>query len=612
MRKELMRLIIGFLFFVIGISCGAQTDIGLISFIVGYLILGIDVIFKAIRNIIKGKVFDEHLLMSIATLGAFILKEYPEGVAVMLFYQVGELFQDYASEKSKKSIKSLLDIRPDYANLMIDGKPQRVSPEEVKIGDTIIVKPGEKVPLDSLVLDGVSTVDTSVLTGESVPRTVKRDSKVLSGCINLSGTLFLKVEKAYGESTVSKILDLVQNATEKKAQTERFITKFAKYYTPIVILIAMVIAFIPPLIITGAVFHDYIYRALVFLVISCPCALVISIPLSFFCGIGCASKNGILIKGSNYIEELAVARTIVFDKTGTLTKGIFAVTKIRNIGIDRDEFLKYAAHAEIHSSHPIALSIRKAYDRELDNNTVSEVEELAGYGVKAIIFGKEVCLGNKKFMEKIGAEVHEVSHIGSIVHMSIDGKYAGYAVISDKLKEDAKEAIIGLRKVGIDNIAMLTGDSKNIGEAVAKDLGLDYVAAELLPMDKLNEVNKLQEETKEGTLIFVGDGINDAPVLAQSDIGIAMGALGSDAAVETADIVIMDDKPSKVADAIRIARNTIKIAKQNIIFSLGIKFAVLLLGAFGLASMWSAVFADVGVSVIAVLNSMRSLKYKKS
>lgn len=613
MRKSLIKIICGFLFLVIGISVGGDSNIGFAAFLLGYLVLGTSVLIKAVKNIFVGKVFDENLLMSIATIGAFILGEYPEGVAVMLFYQVGEIFEHYAEDKSKKSIEALLNIRPDYANLMVEGKFERVSPDEVKVGDKIMIKPGEKCPLDGLILDGNSSVDTSVLTGESIPRTVKSGDKILSGCINLSGTLIVKVGKTFGESTVSKILYLVQNASNKKAQTENFITRFAKYYTPAVICIAVLIAFIPPMLFSGFLISDWLYRALVFLVISCPCALVISIPLTFFCGIGCASKTGILIKGGNYIEALSTVETVVFDKTGTLTKGTFSVTKVKPVGMDRDAFLEFAAHAEIHSPHPIALSVKKAYDREVQESRVKDVKELAGYGIKANVDGKEVYLGNKKLMNKIGVECPKVKPVGSINYMSVDGKYAGYIVISDKIKDDTKQAIIGLRNIGVERLAMLTGDSKAIADNLANDLKLDYVASELLPMDKLRELNNLLENTDDsGTLIFAGDGINDAPVLARSDVGIAMGALGSDAAVETADVVVMDDKPSKIVDAIKISKNTMKIIKQNIVFSLGVKFAILLLGFFGLASMWSAVFADVGVSVIVIINSLRALTYKNN
>lgn len=612
MTSSLIKIISGFILLIIGMSSDEYSKIRLIAFILGYLVLGLEVLIKAIKNIFVGKVFDENLLMSIATIGAFVLGEYPEGVAVMLFYQIGEIFEHYAENKSKKSIQSLLNIRPDYANLLVDGKPMKVSPEKVKIGDSILIKPGEKCPLDSVVTDGNSSVDMSVLTGESIPKNIVPGDKILSGCINLSGTLIVKVEKEFGESTVSKILDLVQNASSQKAQTENFITRFSRYYTPTVICIAVLIAFIPPIFISSFVLKEWVYKALIFLVISCPCALVISIPLTFFCGIGCASKNGILIKGSNYIEALASAATVVFDKTGTLTKGTFSVTKVKPVGMDRDKFLELAAHAEIYSPHPIALSIKRAYDREVLESKVKDVKELAGYGVKANVNGSEIYLGNKKLMDEIGVECANVKPVGTVNYMSVNGKFAGYMVISDKIKDDTKTAIRGLRKIGIEKIAMLTGDAKIISETLSSDLNLDYVASELLPMDKLKELNLLLEKTDDdGTLIFAGDGINDAPVLAGADIGVAMGALGADAAVETADVVVMDDKPSKIVDAIVISKNTVKITKQNIIFSLGVKFAILLLGFFGLASMWSAVFADVGVSVIAIINSLRALSYRK-
>lgn len=611
MKTALIKITVGFLMLIVGIASQNNSYISFFAFVIGYLALGTDIIIKAFKNIFKGNIFDENLLMFIATIGAFILGEYSEGVAVMLFYQVGELFNHYAVEKSKHSVKKLLDIRSDYANLMVDGKPSKTPPQEVQPGDIIMIKPGEKIPLDCTIKDGNSTIDSSALTGESVPVTVKPGAELLSGAINLTGTLLAIVTTKYDQSTASKILNLVQNATEKKAHTEKFITKFAKYYTPVIIIAALIISILPPLIFPGASFETWIYRALVFLVISCPCALVISIPLSFFCGIGLASKSGILIKGSTYIEGLATADTIVFDKTGTLTKGIFSLTKIVPIDMSKDKFLEIASYAEIHSSHPIATSIKTAFDKDLDESRVKNIEDIAGEGIRAVIDDKLVCLGNAKLMENSQISFQPVHHIGSVVYMSINGQYAGHIVISDKIKDDALSGIKRLYGLGIERTAMLTGDSKEIGESVAYDLGLDYVATELLPEDKVKEINKLEEKLKSrGTLVFVGDGINDAPVIASADIGIAMGAMGSDAAVETADVVIMDDKPSKVAQAVSISKFTMNIAKQNIVFSLGVKFAMLLLSVLGLSSMWGAVFADVGVSVIVILNSLRILRKK--
>lgn len=612
MKQMLIKIALGFLLLIIGLFLPSGGIAEFIAFIIGYLVLGADILWKAIKNIWKGQIFDENLLMSVATIGAFILGEYPEGVAVMLFYQIGEVFGNYATDRSKRSVQSLIDIRPDYANKIVDGRPQRVSPSQINVGELIMVKPGERFPLDGIISEGLSSIDTSALTGESLPRKVKSGDTVLNGCINLTGTLIVVVSKVYGESAMSRILNLVQNAADKKAQTEKFVTKFAKGYTPIVISAAVLIALVPPFIIQGSTFDQWIYRALVFLVISCPCALVISIPLGFFCGIGLASNYGILVKGSNYIEGLATAAAVVFDKTGTLTKGSFSVTKVRPVGMDRDMFLNIASHAELHSSHPISASIRSAYDKNLNERRIANVKDISGYGIEAIVDNKTVLLGNERLMKMKNINKPEVSpQLGSVIHMSVNGTYAGYAVIADKIKEDSKEAIERLRSLGINRIAILTGDSKSVGDEVANTLGVDYVASELLPEDKTDKLEDLSRSmSQDGPLIFVGDGINDAPVLARADIGVAMGAMGSDAAVETADVVIMDDKPSKVAQSIIISRKTMRISKQNIVFSLGIKCVILLLGIIGISTMWEAVFADVGVTVVVVLNSMRILKGK--
>lgn len=608
MKFTIIKIFAGFLMLIVGIATQNNEYISFFSFLISYLILGTDIVIKAFKHVLKGNLFDENLLMITATVGAFILKEYPEGTAVMLFYQVGELFNDYAVKKSKNSVKKLLDIRADYANLLVEGKFSEVHPSSVHPGDIIMVKPGEKIPVDCTVKDGNSTLDSSALTGESKPIKIKPGSELLSGCINISGTILAIVKSEYGQSTAARILDLVQNASEKKAQTEKFITKFAKYYTPIIILAATIIAIVPP-IVFGSGFEAWIYRALIFLVVSCPCSLVISIPLSFFCGIGLASKKGILIKGSNYIEGLAAAETIVFDKTGTLTKGNFSVTKIVPVNIEKDKFLEIAAYAEIHSSHPIAISIKKVFDKNLDEHRVKEVESIAGRGIRAVIDDKVVYLGNARLMESLKISFSPVTHAGSTVYMAIDSKYSGYIVISDRIKDDALEGIHNLYKMGIEKIAMLTGDSKEVGESVARDLGLDYVAAELLPEDKVKEIKKLEAKFKSrGTVVFAGDGINDAPVIASADVGIAMGGIGSDATVETADVVIMDDKPSKIAEAISISKFTMNIAKQNIVFSLGVKFAIIFMGALGLSSIWGAIFSDVGVSAIVILNSLRILR----
>lgn len=583
-----------------------------ILFITSYLIAGYSTVLAAIKNITKGKVFDEKFLVSLATIGAFIIGEYPEAVSVMLFYQVGELFQEYAVGKSRKSIANLMDIRPDYANIKRDNDIIKVSPEEVATGDIIVVKPGEKVPLDGVVIEGNSLLDTTALTGESVPREIMKDSEVLSGCININGMITVEVTKEFGESTVTKILNLVENASSKKANTENFITKFARYYTPVVVIIAAALAIIPPIFIDGAIFVDWIYRALTFLVISCPCALVISVPLSFFGGIGGASKSGVLVKGSNYLEALAEAEVVVFDKTGTLTKGVFNVTEIKPQGISKDELLEVAAYAESYSNHPISVSLKKAYNKEIINSRITDQEEIAGHGVRTIVDGKVVFAGNAKLMKKENIGYFKGELVGTIVHVAVDNKYVGYIIISDEVKEDSKQAIKDLKDLNIRKTVMLTGDAKSVGEKVANELGLDMAYTELLPADKVEKVEVLLDKKSEkGKLVFVGDGINDAPVLARADIGIAMGGVGSDAAIEAADVVIMTDEPSKIATAIKVSKRTLKIVRQNIVFALGVKFIVLALGALGYADMWQAVFADVGVSVIAVLNAMRAMNIKK-
>ena len=619
MKKRLRKIIISAIIFLIAVliekinfmNIDEQiiSIIQIVLYVLSYLIVGFEVLKKAVINIFHGEFFDENFLMSIATIGAFAIQEFPEAVAVMLFYQVGEYFQSYAVKKSRKSIASLMDIRPDYANVKIDGKLEKKSPEEVKIGDTIVVKPGEKVPLDGIVMEGTSMLDTAALTGESVPREVNINDKILSGCINLNGVLEVKVEKEFGESTVSKILDLVENATNKKAKTENFITKFSKYYTPIVVFLALIIALIPPMV-TKTDMLDWVYRALTFLVVSCPCALVISVPLSFFSGIGAASKKGILVKGSNYLELLSKTEIAVFDKTGTLTEGVFDVQKIANEKqISQEELLELAAYCESYSNHPISHSIQKAYGKEIDKKRISDSKEVAGKGIISKIDEKQVVCGNIKLMKELNLEnVKPVEEMGTVVYVAIDKQYAGYILISDKIKEDSKKAIQELKQAGVKKTVMLTGDNKDVAEKVNQELKLDEVYSELLPADKVNKLEELLKNKDENAkLAFVGDGINDAPVLARADIGIAMGGLGSDAAIEAADIVIMTDEPSKIATAMKISRKTLKIVYQNITFALIVKIGVLILSAFGLASMWAAVFADVGVTVLAVLNSFRAL-----
>ena len=612
MKKDVIKILIALALFLIAMVIKFENEwINNGIFIVSYIIVGFEILRKAVRNIFRGKVFDENFLMSIATLGAFAIGEFPEAVAVMLFYQVGELFQDYAVDKSRKSIASLMDIRPDYANIIRDGKEEKVDPSEVKIGNSIIIKPGEKVPLDGVVIDGKTTLDTKALTGESVPREVQEGEQVLSGCINLSGVIKVEVTKEFGESTVSKILDLVENASSKKTKSENFITKFAAYYTPIVVIIAVILAIVPPLVIEGADFQDWLYRALSFLVVSCPCALVISIPLSFFGGIGGASKMGVLVKGSNYLEALSNAEIMVFDKTGTLTEGVFEVQNVEPIGISKEELLKIAAYAEYYSNHPISKSIKKAYNKEIDEKEIIDSQEISGMGIAAKIGGQNVLAGNEKLMNEKGIEYEKCTHIGSVVYVAIDGKYVGHIVIADKIKEDAKRTIEELKKNNIKQTVMLTGDRKNIGEAVAKEIGIDTVYTELLPDGKVEKVEKLlKTKSQKGKLAFVGDGINDAPVLAMADIGIAMGGLGADSAIEAADIVIMTDQPSKIISAMKLSKKTMRIVKENIIFAIAVKVLVLILTAFGLSSMWQAVFADVGVSIIAILNALRALRVK--
>lgn len=614
MKKTTTKIIIAFILFVIALTINFPNEwINKVIYIVSYAIIGLEIVWKAIKNIIKGKVFDEHFLMTIATIGAFAIGEFPEAVAVMLFYQIGELFQSYAVNKSRKSIASLMNIRPDFANLKRNNQIIKVNPEEVKIGESIIVKPGEKIPLDGVIIEGSSMIDTSALTGESIPRQVKIKDEVLSGCINQNGLLTIKVTKEFGESTVSKILDLVENASNKKSKSENFISKFAKYYTPIVVITAVILAFIPPFILKMGTFTDWLYRALTFLVVSCPCALVMSIPLGFFGGIGGASKIGVLIKGSNYLEALSKTEIVVFDKTGTLTQGVFEVQKIETIETSKEELLKLTAHAESYSNHPIAISVKKAYGKEINNNIIEKIEEISGMGITAKIDGKDILVGNDKLMKEKEINYTKCNEIGTILYVAIQNKYAGYIVIADKIKQDSKKTIKELKKNNIKKTIMLTGDKKEVGETVAKQLGIDEVYTELLPNEKVEKMEKLlQEKTTTGKLAFVGDGINDAPVLALSDIGIAMGGLGTDAAIEAADIVIMTDEPSKIVDAIKISKKTMRIVKQNIVFAISIKVAVLTLSAFGLSTMWEAVFADVGVSVIAILNSLRALNTKKT
>ncbi|HHW48779.1 MAG TPA: cadmium-translocating P-type ATPase [Clostridiaceae bacterium] len=613
MKKRIWRIIIGAVVFIAAFIVDLDIEwLEIALFAAGYIVVGGDVVTKAIRNIFKGKMFDENFLMSIATIGAFFIGEYPEGVAVMLFYQIGELFQSYAVDKSRKSIASLMDIRPDYANVKRGDELVKVDPDEVHVGDIIVIKAGEKIPLDARVIEGNSLVDTSALTGESVPREVGAGSEILSGCININGVITAEVTKEFEESTVSKILDLVENASSKKSRSEQFITKFARFYTPAVVTVAVLLAIVPPLVISGASFSDWVYRALSFLVVSCPCALVISIPLSFFGGIGGASRKGVLVKGGNFLEALAQTEIIVFDKTGTLTKGVFNVQEIHPVGeYSKEELLELAAYAESYSNHPISLSLKRAYGKEIDNRRISDVEEISGHGVSATVDGKKVLAGNTKLMEKKNIVYYKGELTGTAVHIAVDNQYAGYIIIADEVKEDSKQAIEKLKAANVKQTVMLTGDNKNVSEKVARELGFDKVYAELLPGDKVERLEELfAQKSVKGKLAFVGDGINDAPVLARADIGIAMGGLGSDAAIEAADIVIMTDEPSKIATAMKVSKNTLKIAYQNIFFAIGIKMAVLILSAIGLTTMWAAIFADVGVTVIAILNAFRALNIK--
>lgn len=613
MKKDLIKIIIALILFLTGLLVKFNNELIHNSiYIIAYIIVGYEIVVEAIKNIFKGKIFDENFLMTVATIGAFAIGEFPEAVAVMLFYQVGELFQSYAVDKSKKSISKLMDIRPDFANVERNGKIEKLNPEQVKIGEIIIVKPGEKVPLDGIIKNGKTTLDTKALTGESLPKKVCEGKEILSGCINLTGVIKIEVTKEFGESTVSKILDLVENASSKKSKSENFITTFAKYYTPVVVIIAVIIAILPPIIINGAEFSDWIYRALSFLVVSCPCALVISVPLSFFGGIGGASKVGILIKGGNYLEALANTETVVFDKTGTLTEGTFEVQEINEVGIEKNELLKMVAYAENYSNHPISLSIKKAYKGTIDEEKIQKTQELSGLGIIAKIQDKEVLVGNEKLMNEKQINFSKCEKIGTILYVAINRKYAGYILIADKIKKDSTTAITELKRNNIKQIIMLTGDKKQVGEDVAQKLGVDKVYTELLPQDKVQKAEEIiKNKSKKGKLAFVGDGINDAPVLALADVGIAMGALGSDVAIEAADVVLMTDEPSKIVKAIHISKKTMRIVRENIIFAIFIKVLVLILSAIGVATMWEAVFADVGVSIIAILNALRALRIKK-
>ncbi|OUQ57486.1 cadmium-translocating P-type ATPase [Flavonifractor sp. An112] len=610
-KRMLIRILASGVLFVGAVLLPLSGWAELAVFLVPYAVIGWDVLWRAVRNIAHGQVFDENFLMALATIGALAIGEYPEAVFVMLFYQVGEWFQSYAVNRSRTSIAALMDIRPDYANIEVDSQLHQVDPEEVSVGDAIVIKAGERIPLDGVVLEGTSTLDTAALTGESLPRQVQPGDDVVSGCVNLSGLLKVQVTKAFEESTVSKILDLVENASSKKAKAEHFITRFARYYTPIVVLAAVALALLPPLF-TQVSWLDSIQRALNFLVVSCPCALVISVPLSFFGGIGGASRAGILVKGGNYLEVLAKTEIVVFDKTGTLTQGAFNVTAIHPDHCDQSQLLELAALAEASSDHPISRSLLEAWGQLPDRSRVTQAEELSGRGVKAVVDGKVICAGNDKLMDEIGVTWHPCHHVGTTVHVAADGVYLGHIVISDQVKPDAQQAIAALKAAGVHKTVMLTGDAKQVGEAVAAQLGLDEVHTQLLPTDKVDRVEGLLKEVSpKGALAFVGDGINDAPVLSRADVGIAMGALGSDAAIEAADIVLMDDKPSKLAQAIAIARRTLAIVRQNIVFALGVKLLVLVLSALGLANLWEAVFADVGVSVIAILNAMRAMRTAK-
>ena len=615
-KKMLIRIIIAAVLIVVFSLLPAEGYLRFGLFMIPYLVIGYDILKKAFKGILNKQVFDENFLMAVATVGAILLGDYSEGVAVMLFYQIGELFQSYAVGKSRRNISELMDIRPDYANIEKDGALEQVDPDEVEIGTIIVVQPGEKVPIDGVITEGTSTLNTSALTGESLPRDAKAGDEVISGCINMTGLLKIRTTKEFGESTVSKILELVENSSSRKSKSENFISKFAKYYTPAVCYGALALAFIPPivLLIMGkpAMWGDWIYRALTFLVISCPCALVISIPLSFFAGIGGASNQGILVKGSNYLETLAQTKYVVFDKTGTMTQGVFEVSGIHYNEMPDEKLLEYAALAECSSSHPISKSLQKAYGKPVDRNRVTDIEEISGNGVIAKVDGISVAAGNTKLMNRLGIAYQDCHHVGTVVHMAIDGKYAGHILISDIIKPHAREAITELKKAGISKTVMLTGDSKRVADQVAGELGIQEVYSELLPADKVSRVEELlNQKSEKDKLAFVGDGINDAPVLSRADIGIAMGALGSDAAIEAADIVLMDDDPLKISKAIKIARKCIRIVYENIYFAIGIKILCLILGALGIANMWMAIFADVGVMIIAVLNAIRTLFVKK-
>lgn len=613
-KKRLMRVLGGGALYAATFFLEFDNEIlNIAMFLLSYFIIGGDIVWKAVKNILRGQVFDENFLMLIATIGAFAIGDYEEAVGVMLFFQVGELFQSYAVDQSRKSIAGLMDIRPDYANLRRGSDIVKVDPDEVMVGDEIIIKTGEKIPLDAIVLDGESMVDTSSLTGESVPREVTVGSELLSGCVNINGVLTARVTKEFGDSTVSKILDLVENASNKKSNSENFITKFARYYTPSVVLLAVLLAVVPPLMYSDQEFTKWLVRALTFLVISCPCALVISIPLSFFGGIGGASKLGVLVKGSNYLEALAKTEIVVFDKTGTLTKGVFNVQEVHSEVMGKDELLELTAYAENYSNHPISLSLKRAYGKTIDHTVISDVKELPGYGVQARVRGKEILAGNDKLMKKMKISYFKGEIVGTVIHVAADEKYVGYIIIADEIKNDAPRAIQALKREKVKQTVMLTGDSKSIGEHVAKKLGLDAVYTELLPADKVEKLEEVfAQKSEKGKLVFVGDGVNDAPVLARADIGIAMGGVGSDAAIEAADVVIMTDEPSKIATAIKVSKKTLSIVKQNIVFALGVKGIVLVLGAMGIANMWTAVFADVGVSVIAILNAMRVLNTRST
>ena len=602
-------LIIGAVLYLFAVIGDFQGTLGLILFGASYLLIGGEVVLTAIKNIAKGQVFDENFLMTVATIGAFTINQYPEAVAVMLFYEIGETIQGYAVNKTRSSISSLMDIRAEYANLIMNGKEEKVSPETVRVEDVILVKPGEKVPLDGVVIEGESFIDTSALTGESVPRKIVPNDEILSGGINTSGLLKVKVTKKFGESTVSRILEMVENAASKKADTEKFITKFAKVYTPIVVVLAILIAVIPSIFIKDALFSTWLYRALVFLVVSCPCALVVSVPLGFFAGIGGASKKGVLVKGSNYLELLKDLETVVFDKTGTLTEGVFSVTEINTNVIDKEKLIEVAAMAESFSNHPIAISIIKEYGKEIDKEVIKEYKEISGHGIKAVINNEEVLVGNSKLMNEFNILYNEVDSIGTVVYCAINGEFKGSIVISDKIKENAVEALINLKKAGVKKTVMLTGDNKKTAYKVGEKINIDEVHSELLPLDKVKEVEELlKRSNKNGKLAFVGDGVNDAPVLARADIGIAMGGIGSDAAIEAADIVLMKDDINALVDAINVSKKTNKILWQNIVFALGIKILVMVLGTFGIANMWTAVFADVGVTIIAIINSTRCFR----